>query len=294
MRNKLNSNPHAMRGGAVLAFLIIAIGSIMLLLYLPLALLQVRYMYFVTSTLGLLLVIVGWGLLTSAHKASRQDAQNAGGKQSAWDIPLTIGAILLTALWGYWSMKSNQWDKWEDKDEGERSKAPAWTRSLETLKGGTPWQEIRDTLSKEGYRMRCYALKPNEGVEPEDIYACWTIPNNAWGMHTRMLGFSFTKDGLRELQIDFEVDQWPAVKTWFDQQEGMLTGDFGRNEGGGVVIGKMLKSGHIVSSEPGHLPMTSVRWHAREWIAKSTCKGKGLKPEQLAIMCAPDPSPLSP
>lgn len=286
MRNKLNSNPHAMRGDAVLAFLIIAIGSIMLLLYLPLALLQIRYMYFVTSTLGLLLVIIGWGLLSSARLASRQDTQSGGGKQSAWEMPLTIGTILLVGLWGFWVMKSGQWDQWEDKDEAERAKAPVWTQSLDTLEGGMRWEDIRDRLGKEGYRMRCYAVGPNEGMMPGDTHACWTVAKTFAGIPVHTLSFLFGKEGLRQVRIDFAKEEWPAVKAWYDHLDGEPTGTFGQDQGGNTITGKLLKTGQVLTAEPNRMPNLMVLWQARSMLEQTVCN-TSQRDRQWELLCNP-------
>ncbi len=216
-----------MRGVAILPFLLIAVGSIILLLHLPVAFLKVRYMPFVISTFGLVLVIVGWGLHSSARKNSSQGREDADARQSVWEIPLTAGAILVTAIWGVWVMKSSQWDQWNDKDELERAKAPAWTQSLDVLKGGMRWEDIQDNLSKEGYLMRCSALGPKEVMMPGDTHACWTVARTIWNIPVRTLSFLFGKEGLRQVRIDFAKEEWPAVKAWFDELDGESTGSFG-------------------------------------------------------------------
>lgn len=272
-------------GYAALGLLLLILGGVVLLLSLPGALLGIKYLHFLVASGAIVAGAFGW-ILYSGSRRRRAGSDNIKGALASWESPAALAAVLLTGLWGFWAVKSGQWDRWEGKDEVERTKAPTWNHSLDTLEGGIRWEVIRDRLSKEGYQMRCYALRPNEGMEPGDTHACWTIVRQTWGIPARALNFLFGPEGLRQVRIDYGNDQWPAVKGWFDQLPGVPTGTFGRDQGGNVIVGKMMKTGQVLTSEPKHLPSMMILWQARSRLQETLCKNTEHDPK-WELICKP-------
>jgi hypothetical protein len=272
-------------GRKAAALLLMIIGGSALLLSLPGALLFVRYQHFVVASIAIVAVTLGW-LLYPPKMNGDPDETVAKGRLAGWEMPAALGALLLTGLWGFWSMKVGQWDQWEEKDEAERAKAPAWNHSLDTLEGGMRWEDVRDRLGKEGFRMRCSAVRPGEGMQPGDTHACQTIANQTWGIPARTLSFLFGPEGLRQVRIDYAAEQWPAVKAWFDRLPGFSTGDFGRDQGGNVIVGKMLRTGQVLTSESEHLPNVMVLWQARSMLQQTICR-KNPNDPKWNLICSP-------
>lgn len=263
------------------SFLMIA-GGLGLLLALPGALLAVKFYAFVAATIALLIITAGWLL----HGSRPQAEATPPGRLAQWELPLTFAALLIAGLWGFWLIKSGQWSNWQGQDEAERLKAPAWTQGLDEFSGGMGVDAVKQRLTRQGFNVRCYGnLQPNEGMQPGDTHACWTIANNAWGIPSRMVAFSFGADGLRQIRLDFPSEQWPAVKRWFDQLSGPSTGTFGRDQGGNLIHGKMLRTGQVLTAEPNHMPTAMVMWQARSMLQATVCRSKALKPEQWDLIC---------
>lgn len=273
------------KGRKAIALLLMIIGGGALLLSLPGALLVARYQHIVVASIAIVAVTFG-RILYPPKMNGDLDAVAAKGSLASWEMPTALGAILLTGLWGFWSMKVGQWDQWEERDEAERIKAPAWNHSLDTLEGGMRWEDIRDRFGKEGFRMRCSAVKPGEGMQPGDTHACQTIANQTWGIPARTLSFLFGPEGLRQVRIDYANEQWPAVKTWFDRLPGFSTGDFGRDQGGSIIVGKMLRTGQVLTSESKHLPNVMVLWQARSMLQRTICN-KNTGDPKWNLICSP-------
>lgn len=282
---KLSNPLHKHQGYAALGLLLLILGGVVLFLSLPGALMGVQYLHLMVASGAIVVGAFGW-ILYSAGRQQKTGGDTPKGTLASWEAPAALAAILLTGLWGFWTMKTGQMDQWEDKDEVERAKAPSWNHSFDTLQGGMRWEDIRDRLSKEGYKMRCYALGPNEGMEPGDTHACWTVANQTWGIPTHTLSFLFGPEGLRQVRFDYGKEQWPAVKSWFDQLPGVSTGTFGRDQGGNIIIGKMIASGQVLTAEPKHLPNMMVLWQARSRLQATLCKGTEHDPK-WNLICKP-------
>lgn len=261
------------------------IGGAGLLLFLPSALLAVRYHGFVAASVAIVLFTAGW-LLRAAKRSRAAESGESRGKLASWEAPVALAAILVTALWGYWSFKSSAWDEWDDGREAERLKAPAWHAAIDTLDGGRRWEEIRNHLAKEGFQARCRALGPNGGMMPGDTHACWMIAKEAWGIPARTFSFLFGPEGLRQVRIEFPPEQWPAVERWFDGLPGATTGTFGRDQGGNLVRGKMLKNGQVLVAEPKRMPQVMVLWQTRSMLEQTICKNNQNDPKRNLI-CNP-------
>jgi hypothetical protein len=276
--------PMTQSGSAALGLLLTIAGGIGLLLSLPGALLEIRYVRVVTASVAIVIAAAGW-ILYSRGGHSRATGAGAIGAL-AWEGPATLAAIVLTGLWGYSSIKTGQMDQWDDKDEVERIKAPAWDHDLDTLQGGMRWEDVRSRLSKEGYKARCYQLGPDEGMEPGDTHTCWTIVSRTWDIPARTIIFMFGPEGLRQVRIDYGKEQWPAVKDWFDRLPGTATGTFGRDHGGSVIVGKVMASGQVLTAEPERLSSIVVLWQARSRLQETLCK-KSKHDLQWNLICKP-------
>lgn len=275
--------PSACAGRVFLGLVLLLLAGILLLLALPGALLHVQYWNFWIASVAIVIASVGWMLLSSARR------RRAGGNEgvlAGWEVPAALAAILLAALWGFWSFKLAELDRWETSDEAERVKAAAWHESLDAYQGGMPWEGLRDRLSAQGFRVRCTTLGPDQGMAAGDTHACTIVAQSTWGIPARKLYFLFGPEGLRQIRIDYAKEQWPAVRNWFDGLSGTTTGPYGRDSAGNVIIGKMLASGQVLTAEPGQMPDLMVLWQARSWLQQTICRGNDNDPRR-EVICNP-------
>lgn len=275
--------PSAGAGRVFLGPVLLLLAGILLLLALPGALLHIQYWNFWIASVAIVIASVGWMLLSSARR------RRAGGNEgvlAGWEAPAALAAILLAALWGFWSFKLAELDRWESSDDVERVKAAAWHDSLDSYQGGMPWEGLRDRLSAQGFRVRCTPLGPDQGMAAGDTHACSIIARSTWDIPARQLYFLFGPEGLRQIRIDYAKEQWPAVRSWFDGLPATTTGTFGRDSAGNVIIGKMLATGHLLTAEPGQMPDLMVLWQARSWLRQTICQDNDNDPRR-EVICNP-------
>ena len=276
-------SPSAYGGRAFLGLILLLLAGILLLLALPGALLHIQYWNFWIASAAIVIASFGWMLLASAR---RRRAGGSEGVLSGWEAPAAMAAILLAALWGFWSFKLAELDRWEASDEAERVKAVAWHDSLDVYQGGMPWEGLRDRLSAQGFRVRCTPLGPDQGMAAGDTHSCSIIAQSTWGIPARNLHFLFGPEGLRQIRIDYAKEQWPAVRNWFEGLPGAVTGPYGRDSAGNLIVGKMLASGQVLTAEPGHMPDLMVLWQARSWLRQTICQGNDNDPRR-EVICNP-------
>lgn len=280
--NSCKSAP-ACSGHVFPGLILLLLGGILLLLAAPGALVHLQYWNFWIVSAAIVLLACGWLLLASAR---RRRSDGEAGLLSGWEVPAALAVILLAALWGFWSFKLAELDRWETSDEAERVKAAAWHDSLDAYQGGMPWEGLRDRLSAQGFRVRCTPLGPDQGMAAGDTHACSIIARSTWDIPARQLYFLFGPEGLRQIRIDYAKEQWPAVRSWFDGLPATTTGTFGRDSAGNVIIGKMLATGHLLTAEPGHMPDLMVLWQARSWLQQTICRGNDNDPRR-EVICNP-------
>lgn len=261
--------PPTCSGHAAPGLLLLLLGGMLFLLAAPGALVHLQYWNFWIVSAAIVLAACGWLLLAGAR---RRRAGGGEGVLAGWEAPAALVAILLAALWGFWSFKLAELDRWQASDEAVRVKAAAWHDSLDAYQGGMPWEGLRDRLSAQGFHVRCMPLGPDQGMAAGDTHACTIIARSTWDIPARTLYFLFGPEGLRQIRIDYAKEQWPAVKNWFDGLPGAMTGPYGRDSAGNVIIGKMLASGQVLTAEPGHMPDLMVLWQARSWLRQTLCQ----------------------
>ena len=283
-------------GRAILGQLLMIFGALILLFALP-GVFQFKVINYLITSVSVLAVVLGWLLFSSRIAVDIQSPAPSTKKFRHWRA-IRIGLLLVAGLWAIWYIKSSQWGEWRDDDEAERKRAPAWNYRLDEFAAGIPLPVIKDRLSAEGFRMRCYGnLEKHEKIEPDDIEVCWTIANNIEGIPSRMITFFFGPNGLRHIRLDFPESAWPAVKEWHKRQGDLEVGNFGRDQGGSKILGRRGKSGLVLASEPGMLNWVMVMWQSRELIQERNCDAKEHDQATWQLLCKdwppfPGPSPF--
>lgn len=282
--SKSSSRSAIDRGFAGLILFIL--GFFIVMLSLP-GMMQFNIRNAAIASLAIVPLMGGW--LMFATRPSKQIV-GAAFEKKKWQV-IRIGILLIIGLWAVWYVQSQRGGNWLEEDEAERIKAPAWPYRFDEFIGGIPMPVVRDRLSKEGFRMRCYALEKHEQITPLDTHACWTIANNIDGIPSHMIALFFSKDGLRHIRVDFPKDQWPRVESWFKMQSNMDAGTFGSDAGGSNVHGRRGKSGLILVSSPGGLNWAMAMWQSRELLAETGCKNKQYDDRQWQLLCNDWPLP---
>ena len=73
------------------------------------------------------------------------------------------------------------------------------------------------------------------------------------------------------MRMDFGKAEWPEVQKWFEAQGSVLTGSFGREQGGQQIIGRRGRTGLILTSAPGPMNWVMVLWQSREILQERSC-----------------------
>ncbi len=252
----------------ILGWVFLIAGALVLFFSLP-GLLGFRITSFVAAAAAIVLIAIGLSLRQPAAKSV--DSTTPAAPSQRWTT-LRIALLLIIGLAVIWYAKSRQWESWIDQDEKERLAAPAWNYRFEDFTAGISREFLQKQLGKEGFRMRCYGnLKPEERLEPDDQEVCWTIANNTAGIPSRMITFWFGQEGLRQMRMDFGKAEWPEVQKWFEAQGSVLTGSFGREQGGQQIIGRRGRTGLILTSAPGPMNWVMVLWQSREILQERSC-----------------------
>lgn len=267
-------------------------GALIFLGVLP-GLIQFKLIQYAIAAGAVVLVIVGWLVLSGWQRPVSTRAGADAPKARNWR-PIRIGIIVIVGLAAIWYAKARQWGQWLDEDEAERLKAPAWNYHFDDFTSGTPQAAIQKHLSAEGFRMRCYGnLEPREKIEPEDTSVCWTITRSAYGIPSRMLVFFFGDDGLHHMRQDFPKEEWERVRKWLAAQGDADAGHFGRDQGGAKILGRRGKTGLILASEPGFMGWTMVMWQGRDRVMKR-CQGTNQNDPKWRLICIDWPEPAKP
>ncbi len=264
-------------------------GLILMLLALPVALIavpgmmQVRPVAYVAASIAVTMLAVG-GYVFRLQPLG--DAPARSGYRSKW-LPVRIGLILLVGLGAIWLTSIRQLGRTVESDDIEYQAARSWHYNINDFFGGIPTKPIEARLRADGHRMHCYGnLRRDEKIDPTDTRVCWTFVKDVDGIPARSVTFHFGADGLRHITMDFPRDQWPAVLAWFQRQPGDHAGTFGRDQGGGQIVGRRVPTGLLMTSDPHLLKWTMVTWDAREHYTASVCvAGSALSPDQRRLLC---------
>lgn len=260
------SSPVQPRLSAVLGWACIVAGSIVLALALP-GIPGFKITHFIAAAAAITIIAIG----VLIRCPPENDVRSSASSFQHWKT-VRISALLIVGLGVIWYAKSRQWSEWLDQDEQERRAAPKWAYHFEDFTAGISRENLQKHLGQEGFRMRCYGnLKAEERLEPDDKEVCWTIANNTDGIPSRMITFWFGDDGLRQIRMDFGKSEWPAVQKWFEGQGSFLFGNFGREQGGQLIVGRRGKTGLILTAAPGPLNSVMVLWQSREILQQRSC-----------------------
>lgn len=253
----------------ILGWVCMIAGGIVLVLALP-GILGFKITHFVAAAAAIAIISIG----VVIRRPSVNEANDSSSSTSSFQHWKTvrISILLIVGLGLIWYAKSRQWGEWLDQDEQERQAAPKWAYHFEDFTSGISREHLQKYLSQEGFRMRCYGnLKAEERLEPDDKEVCWTIANSTDGIPSRMITFWFGNEGLRQIRMDFSRSEWPDVQKWFDRQGSLLVGNFGREQGGQLIVGRRGKTGLILTSAPGPLNWVMVLWQSREILQERSC-----------------------
>ncbi|NTV70675.1 MAG: hypothetical protein HGA71_11060 [Azonexaceae bacterium] len=249
----------------ILGWVFIFAGGIVLLLALP-GIPAFKITHFIAAAAAICIIAVGLVIRRPAEAAPASTTSFQHWKA------VRVSTLLIVGLGVIWYAKSRQWSEWLDQDEQERQTAPAWAYHFEDFTAGISRAHLQKHLGQEGFHMRCYGnLKVEERLEPDDREVCWTIANNTDGIPSRMITFWFGDDGLRQIRMDFGKSEWPAVQKWFEGQGSFLFGNFGREQGGQLIVGRRGKTGLILTAAPGPLNSVMVLWQSREILQQRSC-----------------------
>jgi hypothetical protein len=271
-------------GRAILGQLLMIFGALILLFALP-GVFQFKVINYLIASISVLAVVIGWMLFATRITLEADSPAPSTRRFKHWRA-IRIGILVVFGLWAIWYAKTSQWGEWRDDDEAERKRAPAWAYRLDDFTAGIPLPVIKERLSAEGFRMRCYGnLQKHEKIEPDDIEVCWTIANNIEGIPSRMITFFFGADGLRHIRLDFPASEWQAVKAWHIRQGDVAVGNFGRDQGGSTINGRRGKTGLVLASEPGMLNWVMVMWQSREMIQERNCNANEHDQSTWQLLC---------
>lgn len=282
-------------GRALSGLLMMFLGLLVFLAVLP-GILRFNFVEFALASISVMIVAGGW-MLYATRISEHKEKPEPKRRSRLW-AAARVGVLLVIGLWLIWYAKTSKQGEWLPEDEAQRQAAPPWKYTFDDFATGIPRAALQKQLSAEGFRMKCYSnLAPQERIMPDDIEICWTIANNTAGIPSRMIAFFFGKDGLNHIRADFAKEDWPRVRDWIETQGDMGAGTFGRDQGGGRIIGRRGKTGIILTSEPGFLGWSMVQWHGREHFMASGCHVEGVDDPKWKTLCdnwpeSPKPPPF--
>jgi hypothetical protein len=270
-------------------------GLVLMLLALPVALIavpgmvQMRLGAFVAASAAIVMLAVG-GYVFRSKPLDPAPVRSA--YRSKW-LPVRIALILVVGIWAIWYTSIRQLGRTVEQDDVEYQAARSWPYDVNDFFGGIPQQAIEARLKAEGHRMHCYTnLRREEKIDPTDTHVCWTFVKEIAGIPARSVTFHFGTDGLRHIVQDFPREQWPAVSAWFQQLSGEPAGTFGRDQGGGQILGRRVATGLMMTSDPHLLKWTMVTWDARSYYRANACVPRsGLTADQRRLLCDDWPAP---
>jgi uncharacterized membrane protein YidH (DUF202 family) len=253
----------------ILGWVFIVAGSIVLALALP-GIPGFKIIHFIAAAAAISIIAIG--VVLRRPPSTGADATRSSTPSFQHWKTVRISILLIVGLGLIWYAKSRQWGEWLDQDEQERQTAPNWAYHFDDFTAGVSREHLQKYLSQEGFRMRCYGnLKAEERLEPDDKEVCWTIANSTDGIPSRMITFWFGDEGLRQIRMDFSKSEWPEVQKWFEGQGSLLFGNFGREQGGQLIVGRRGKTGLVLTAAPGPLNSVMVLWQSREILQERSC-----------------------